>query len=149
MGRLSGSASWRANRAIGRAAVLLVAAFALPVTVMIISVDRVSAYWTVDGEVGESSQAIPIRAAHPDCPSWSNLGGLVVTTQETDETVTLTVTFPSYGDRPQCDWMGNAMRASIKLDEPLGDRILIDGATGDDPSTPASIAFRTGQAPND
>ncbi len=141
--------SWRANRAIGGAAALLVVAVATALAVVAISVDRVPAYWSVNGEVGESSQAIPIRAAHPDCPSWSNLGGLVVTAFETDESVTLNVTFPSHDNQRPCDWMGNAMRASVKLDEPLGNRDLIDGATGGDPSTPASIAFRTGQAPNE
>ncbi len=112
-----------------------------------ISIDRVDAVWTVNGEVGESSQAIPIRAAHPDCPSWSNLGGLVVTAVETDETVTVFVTFPDHDDDEPCDWMGNAMRASVKLDRPLGERDVIDGASGLEPATPATMAFHTGQAP--
>lgn len=112
-----------------------------------ISVQRVDAVWTVDGQIGESSQVIPIRAAHPSCPSWSNLGGLVVTTVETDETVTLTATFPEHErDRP-CAWMGNSLRATAKLESPLGDRMLVDGATGQDPATPATIAFHTGQSP--
>lgn len=147
MGTLFGTTGRRANRALGGALALLVMLPALVVTVMTISVDRVPADWTVDGEIGASSQAVPIRAAHPDCASWSNLGGLVVTTRETDETVTLTVTFPSHDDQSTCDWMGNPMRATVKLDAPLGDRRLIDSATGGDPATPALIAFRTGQAP--
>jgi len=114
-----------------------------------ISVDRVEAVWTIDGEVGELSQAIPVRAAHPGCPSWSNLGGLVVTAVEASDTVTLTASFPEHDEDTPCAWMGNAMRVTIKLEEPLGDRDLIDGATGKDPATPATIAFHTGQSPVD
>lgn len=113
------------------------------------SVQRVEAVWSVDGQVGELSQTIPIRAAHPSCPSWSDLGGLVVTTVETDEAVTLTATFPDHEDGRECEWMGNSMRATAKLESPLGDRTLIDGATGQDPATPAAIAFHTGQSPKD
>ncbi len=117
------------------------------VAVAALSVDRVEAVWAVNGEVGESSQVIPIRAAHPDCPSWSSLGGLVVTALETDDTVTLSVTFPTHGDDVPCNRMGNAMRATVKLEQPLGSRQLIDGINGLDPATPASMAFHTGQAP--
>ncbi len=119
------------------------------VAVAALSVDRVDAVWAVNGEVGESSQAIPIRAAHPDCPSWSTLGGLVVTAVETDASVTLRVTFPSRGDDVPCEWMGDAMRATVKLEEPLGSRRLIDGSNGLDPATPAAMAFHTGQAPRE
>ena len=118
------------------------------VSVASLSVDRVDAVWGVNGEVGESSQAIPIRAAHPDCPSWSRLGGLVVTAVETDTSVTLSVTFPAHDDDLPCEWMGNAMRATVKLQEPLGNRRLIDGGNGLDPATPAAMAFYTGQAPS-
>ena len=147
VGKFFGMIGWRASRAIGTAVAALVAAAGVAVFVATISVDRVPADWTVNGEIGESSQLIPIRAAHPECPSWSNLGGLVVTTVETDNTVALTVTFPRH--EAPCDWMGTPMRATVKLDAPLGDRTLIDGATGGDPATPALIAFRTGQAPAD
>ncbi len=117
-------------------------------TVEAISVDRVDAVWGVTGEVGESSQVIPIRAAHPHCPSWSTLGGLVVRSIETDESVTITASFPEQGSEVRCEWMGNAMRATVKLDRPLGDRTVIDGRTGQDPATPFSIAFHTGQSPD-
>lgn len=117
------------------------------VMVEAISVDRVEAVWGVYGEVGESSQAIPIRAAHPSCPSWSTLGGLVVNSVETDETVTIIATFPDHDADVPCGWMGVAMRATVRLDRPLGDRLVIDGTTGADPATPVAIAFHTGQAP--
>ena len=112
-----------------------------------ISVDRVDAVWAVSGEVGESSQAIPIRAAHPSCSSWSSLGGLVVTAVETDDVVTVTASFPSHPSDVDCEWIGNSMPAVVKLDEPLGDRALVDGATGRDPATPATMAFHTGRSP--
>lgn len=113
-----------------------------------ISVDRVHAVWAVNGEVGESSLVIPIRAAHPDCPSWSTLGGLVVSSVESDEAVTITATFPDQGAATRCNWMGAAMGATVRLDRPLGDRAVIDGGTGRDPATPVSIAFHTGQSPD-
>lgn len=132
---------------------LAVAAVALGVTTIgvvdSVTVERVEAVWTVDGEVGELSQRIPIRAAHPGCPSWSGLGGLVVTAIETDETVTLTATFPEHDSDRDCEWMGNPMRATVKLDAPLGNRALLDGATGHGPATPAALAFHTGQSPRD
>lgn len=127
-------------------AVVSVAA-ALAVTT--ISVDRVEAVWMVDGEVGEQSQTIPIRAAHPQCPSWSDLGGLVVTASETDDAVTLTATFPEHDAERECQWLGNSMPSSVRLETPLGDRALIDGATGQAPASPAAMAFHTGQSPRD
>lgn len=116
-------------------------------SVAAISVDRVDAAWGVNGEVGESSLVIPIHAAHPACPSWSNLGGLVVDAVETETSVTITATFPLPGDDQPCRWLGSAMPATVKLDGPLGDRALIDGGTGLGPATPVSIAFYTGQSP--
>ncbi len=91
-------------------------------TVEAISVDRVDAVWAVNDAVGESSQAIPIRAAHPGCPSWSRLGGLVIESVETDDTVTITATFPQHSASVPCNRRGTAMRATVKLDRPLGER---------------------------
>lgn len=116
-------------------------------TVEAISVDRVDAIWAVNDEVGESSQVIPIRAAHPDCPSWSELGGLVVESVETDTSVTITATFPEQAADAFCRHQGTAMRATVRLDEPLGNRVVIDGSSGLDPSTPLTIAFYTGDSP--
>lgn len=121
---------------------------ATALSVQAISVDRVPAVWGINGEVGESSLVIPIRAAHPDCPSWSTLGGLVVEADETADTVVITATFPEHGEQVRCRWLGAAMTATVKLDEPLGARAVIDGGTGGDPATPVSIAFHTGQSPS-
>ncbi len=137
----------RVRRAAASMALLAALVVGSALTVEAISVDRVEAVWGVSGEVGPSSQVIPIRAAHPLCPSWSTLGGLVVDSVETDESVTITASFPSQGAEVRCEWMGNAMRATVKLDRPLGDRTVIDGTTGRDPATPFSIAFHTGQSP--
>jgi len=117
------------------------------VTIESISVDRVNAIWAVNDEVGDSSQAIPIRAAHPDCPSWSRLGGLVVDLVETEESVTITATFPEHAAEVPCNRRGTAMRATVELDRPLGDRVIIDGGSGLDPATPITIAFYTGDSP--
>lgn len=116
-------------------------------TVEAISVDRVDAVWAVNDAVGESSQAIPIRAAHPGCPSWSRLGGLVIESVETDDTVTITATFPQHSASVPCNRRGTAMRAIVKLDRPLGERKIIDGGSGADPATPITIAFYTGHSP--
>lgn len=148
-----GSLDWinsrgRAAQAYAAGAASMMATIGIGVVaVTTLSVDRVEAVWAVNGEIGESSQVIPIRAAHPDCPSWARLGGLVVTAVETAEAVTLSVTFPSHDDETPCEWLGNAMRATVKLEQPLGDRRLIDGSSGLDPATPAAMAFQTGQAP--
>lgn len=137
----------RTKRAIvgAAAAVALVAATA--VTVETISVDRVDAVWAVNDEVGESSQVIPIRAAHPGCPSWSRLGGLVVESVETDESVIIIATFPDHEVDVPCNRRGSSVGATVKLDSPLGDRVVINGATGLDPATPITIAFYTGHSP--
>jgi hypothetical protein len=66
---------------------------------------------------------------------------------ETDESVTITATFPQHGEDVPCNRRGTAMRATVKLDRPLGDRTLIDGANGTDPATPITIAFYTGDSP--
>lgn len=131
------------------AAVLMAAAIVAgaAATVEAVSVDRVDAIWAVNDEVGEFSQAIPIRAVHPGCPSWSRLGGLVIDSVETDESVTITATFPEHGVQVPCIRRGTAMRATVELDRPLGDRVVIDGGTGLDPATPITIAFYTGQSP--
>ena len=112
-----------------------------------ISVDRIEAVWAVNNEVGESSQVIPIRAAHPECPSWSQLGGLVVDSIETDDAVIITATFPEHHSDEPCHRRGTTMQATVKLDEPLGDRVVIDGSSGTDPSTPLTIAFYIGESP--
>ena len=109
-----------------------------------ISVDRVHAIWGIDGEVGESSLVIPIRAAHPSCPSWSNRGGLVVETTETDDQVVLTASFPEHSETEPCDPLGAAMPSTVRLDEPLGTRVIIDGSTGRSPATPESLALIIG-----
>lgn len=137
----------RASRISLVVAMAAVAVAGTAATVEAISVDRVDAVWAVNEEVGESSQIIPIRAAHPGCPSWSRLGGLVVESVETDESVTITVTFPEHGLQVPCSRRGIAMPATVRLDRPLGDRVVIDGRTGRDPVTPITIAFYTGHSP--
>jgi len=119
------------------------------VTVEAISVDRVHAVWALTDEVGESSQTIPIRAAHPGCPSWSRLGGLVFETVETETSVTITVTFPEHDSDVMCSQQGSTMRATVKLDQPLGDREIIDGGSGSDPAAPITIAYYVGDSPGD
>lgn len=59
----------------------------------------------------------------------------------------ITATFPEHGIDTPCNRRGTAMRASVELDRPLGDRVLIDGRTGRDPATPATIAFYIGYSP--
>lgn len=119
-------------------------AFAL---VQWVSVDREPAVWAIDGEVGESSLVIPIRAAHASCPSWATLGGLVVEAVETDTQVAIYATFPEHDADTACEWLGASMSAKVKLTEPLGDRQVIDGATGADPGDTgvAGVPHRPGR----
>lgn len=113
--------------------------------ILTISTDRVGAVWSIESEIGESSQIVPIRAAHPDCASWASLGGLVVKAVETNETVTITATFPKHAPERPCDANGLSMPGSVRLNEPLGDRTVIDGHTGQDPATPDTVALHTGE----
>lgn len=133
-------ARWsRARAAAAGCAAVLVAGLAFGAAQTATSVERVDAIWTIETEIGESSRIVPIEAVHPTCPSWTGLGGLVVQAVETETTVTITATFPE-GDG-DCEDDRRSMSSSVRLHAPIGSRQVIDGGTGLEPATPATVAM--------
>ncbi len=97
----------------------------------------VPADWVLRTPPEESATSLELVVADPYCPYKLSADAIDVVVVEDRDSVTLNVAVPDTEDGSSCKFASVAFVVDVELDEPLGDRLVLNGDT--DPVSPAPI----------